>query len=647
MDLLLDASCVSCVEANTGEMNYPIKHSFRVLNRTLVSVLSLVGLSSSLRGDEALREEPTSFVSAGKDFPRSDKNLRKWESPVIADLDQDGWVDMILNEHGYAIQVVWNNKGRYAKPWDLMMGDAHGITVGDFDSDGLYEMVISRGGGSGSNARNSLIYKVGKDRSFERMPEFDEPLAYMRGRTVKFFDGDGDGDLDLLNFAFPSKEKKGASENYVYSNDGAGNLLLKGTLPFTARDGQKLLITDFNGDGNDDLIVYGHGALRAFEGSGSLGFEEVTERVLKNKIHDVTGAVEIDYDNDGDFDLFLSRGKEIESGSTFYDPDTQTWGFKVVRDNVWFEDLKIGDVMYLENFQSPWPNMKIYTGEPGHSYEFEGEIHSGKDIRFVNSNALGWPDRLENKGLYLGFVGNEKWRFVAQAGSPMTGIVRGVLGLPASFGDEGPRDVLLENRNGKFVDVTDKVGMLAQGHSNGVASGDFDNNGFEDLIVIRRGNLVTENHSVLWMNQGDGRFERERAHGVVSPELGAIGFGAEVYDYNKDGKLDVLLGNERGKWHLFRNEKKDTGNYLVVDLGGSRQSQASALGAVVTVEAGELKQIRRVGSCGAPYSRSFNRFVHCGLGDWSGPVQLKVVLSNGETFEQTVESLNSIVAVEL
>lgn len=223
---------------------------------TITLALAAMSYSSLVAVDAATtQKESTSFVSAGNDFPRSEKNLRKWETPVVADLDQDGWVDLLLNDHGFSIQVVWNNKGKYAKPWDLLMGDAHGISVGDFDQDGLLEIAISRGGGSGSNARNSIIYKVAKDRSIERLPDFAEPLALMRGRTVKFFDGDNDGDLDLLNLAFPSKENKGISENYVYENDGAGSLLLDSSLPTSNANGQKVLITDFNSDGIDDLSL--------------------------------------------------------------------------------------------------------------------------------------------------------------------------------------------------------------------------------------------------------------------------------------------------------------------------------------------------------------------------------------------------------
>ncbi|CAA6679650.1 MULTISPECIES: CRTAC1 family protein [unclassified Lentimonas] len=587
----------------------------------------------------------TSFVSAGKDFPQSELNMRKWETPLVADLDQDGWVDIILNDHGYSIQILWNNKGKYAKPWDLVMGDMHGLTIGDFDQDGLQELAISRGGGSGSNARNSMIYKVNKDRTFVRLKDFKEPLAMMRGRTLKFLDADNDGDLDLLNLAFPSKEKNGASENYIYENDGQARLLLQSTLPASNRNGQKILITDFNGDGIDDLFMYGHGNLRAYRGNEGISYTDVSSELFKDPITEVTGIVELDYDHDGDLDIYISRGLEMQKGDTFYDKQTQTWGFFTVREKFRFEDLPIGDVINIVNYQSPWPNKKLFTGEACHAYEFDGETHSGKDFRLVNSDTLGWPDHLTEKGLYLGFVGNERWRLAGTAASPMSAVVLGVKNATPTANTEGPSDILLKNDNGTFIDVSAHAGIHTNVHTTGAVAADFDNDGFEDLLVMRRGDLVTENEGILYLNQGDGTFKTSRAHGIVSPELGAIGMGVEALDYNQDGKIDVLLGNERGKWHLFRNKALARGNYITIDLGETGTNQPTKLGATITVEAGEMKQIKRSGSCGAPYSRSYNRFVHFGLGEHTGPVTVKLVLSNGETFEQTVKTINSTVTL--
>lgn len=608
----------------------------------VLASMGLVGLTTAADNTQSL------FVSAGEDFPRSELNLRKWDAPVVADLDQDGWVDILQNDHGYSTQIVWNNKGKYAEPWDVLMGDMHGITVGDFDQDGLLEVVLSRGGGSGSNARNAAIYKIGKDRSIQRMADFDEPLAFMRGRTVQFFDGNGDGALDLLNFAFPSSEKKGQSESFVYKNDGNGQLVKVSALPPTHSDGQKTLITDFDGDGKQDLLIYGHAHLKAFNGDGSLHFNEVTEQVLPEKIRHVTGIVELDFDGDGDMDLYLSRGKDFEAGDTFYNAQESAWGFFTKRGKFQFEDLIAGDVINLVNYQSPWPNKKVFIGESGYEHEFHGETHSGKDITFVSSDSLGWPDEITKKGLSIGFVGNKQWRLAGETWSPMSAVVLGVQGAPTVTRQQGVMDTLLENRNGVFVDVSKKVGITSVTDSTGVVAADFNNDGFQDLVVVQRGDLVSENVAQVLLNNGKGKFDSTMQHGIVSPELGAIGMGVEVIDYNRDGKVDVVLGNERGLWHLFKNQQSAIGNYVVLDLGeikqpkSTKEKAATTLGALVTIEACGNRQSKRVGAGGAMYSRSFNRYIHFGVGQCKKIDSLSVRLTTGKVVKVKKPKLNKV-----
>ncbi|KAA3641412.1 MAG: CRTAC1 family protein [Bacteroidetes bacterium] len=610
-------------------------------------VIGLLFFSSQLEGqspeNEVVLKNP--FVEAHDDFPGEDKNLRKWDAPVVADLDQDGHLDLLLNDHGFGMRVCWNNNGKFAKPYDIIMGDLHGISVGDFDDDGLLEVIASRGGGSGSNARNSKMYRVGKNRSFTALPDFYVPLELMRGRTVKFWDFDKDGDLDLLNFAFPSKEKKGKSENYIYENDGNGQLILSSNLPFTKSDGQKTLITDLNGDHIPDLVLYGHGRVRAFHGNGDLTFNEVTDKVFPDEIERVTGIVELDYDNDGDFDLYFTRGKGFEKGETFYDPDTKIWAFHTSRGDFNFDNLVMGDIMNIENLQSQWPNKDVYLGETGYDYEFPGETHSGRDIRLVNSDALGFPDELPKKGTYIGYVGNRAWRIAGNIWSPSTGIVRNVEDYPKYDHPEGLEDILLENRNGKFKEVTSNAGLLMKDHTTGAAVADFDNNGFLDLLVLRRGDLIHANEAIIFLNTGEGKFERLIQHSVSTNELGAIGMTPEVLDYNKDGKMDIVFGHERGKWHLFRNtvSESETGNFLKVEVGNSPKNRTSPLGAIVVIEINGKKQFRRVGSTGSVYGLSYDTNIHFGLGNHQGEVQVSITWTNGERHEKKITHINSTI----
>jgi hypothetical protein len=253
---------------------------------------------------------------------------------------------------------------------------------------------------------------------------------------------------------------------------------------------------------------------------------------------------------------------------------------------------------------------------------------------------LGFPDKFHKKsGTYIGYVGNRSWRIAGNLWAPATGVVHGVLAYPPYDHPKGLNDFLLENNHGKFTDVTRQANLYLEEHTTGAAVADFDNNGWQDLLVVRRGDLIHKNESILFLNNGKTAFERVNNHHIVSEELGAIGLGAETMDYNKDGRMDVILGYERGKWHLFKNNLPgDEKTFaLVVETGNAPSGKATALGALVTVEACGFKQVKRVGSTGAMYSQGFNRFVHFGMGECDDNIVVKVVWTNGETAEQSLD----------
>ncbi|GGZ77914.1 CRTAC1 family protein [Algibacter mikhailovii] len=620
-------------------------------NTAIIHIIALSICFSFTSPLSAQTPDTNSFVEAFKDFRRKEKNLRKWDAPVIADLDQDGYLDLLINDHGYGIQVCWNNKGKYAKPYDIIMGDLHGVSVGDFDKDGDLEIIMSRGGGSGSNARNSKMYRVTKQREFVELPDFKVPLALMRGRTVKFIDLNNNGELDLLNFAFPDLKMKGETENYIYENNGSGQLTLKSTIPASKVNGQKALTTDINGDNIMDIILYGYDNVIVYKGNGDFSFSDVTKKALPNDLENVTSIVEIDYDNDGDFDLFFTRGLEFQKGETFFNKDTNVWGFFTKRGAFKFDDLETGDILNIENFQSQWPNNDTYyIGESSYKYEFSGETHSGKDIRLVNSDALGFPDNANHKeqtGHYIGYVGNDKWRLSGFLWAPATGIIRGVKDYPEYNHPKGLKDVLLENTGGKFKEVTQKLNLSNKEHTMASTVADFDNNGYQDILVIRRGNLVSPNESLIYLNQGGSGFNTLSNHNIISTELGAIGMAVETVDYNKNGKIDIVIGNERGKWHLFKNELASAkqNNFITIEVSNSKRGHVSPLGAVVEVSSCKNKQLKRIGSSGSQYSLNYNTFAHFGLGTCSSGIKVKVTYSNGESIEQTISNINQTVLI--
>ena len=89
-----------------------------------------------------------------------DRSRRKFGNPVIADLDQDGYLDILLTEHARRVEVYWNNAGAFEQGGFFITGDTHGLAVGDFDRDGLIEVVTKRGGGGGNNPSQPEYYKI-------------------------------------------------------------------------------------------------------------------------------------------------------------------------------------------------------------------------------------------------------------------------------------------------------------------------------------------------------------------------------------------------------------------------------------------------------------------------------------------------------
>ncbi|GEA13679.1 CRTAC1 family protein [Alteromonas sp. KUL49] len=605
----------------------------------LIASLFTVSACSSAAQTTSTELRVTSlFVEQNRSvFPNEARNRKGWDAPTIADLDQDGFPDVLINDHGYGLRVMWNNRGVFAPPFDILMGDLHGVSVGDLDGDGTYELVVSRGGGAGSNARNSKIFTIDETRSFVPWDNFDTPLVNMRGRTVKFVDLDKDGDLDLLNFAFPTRDlrEKGQSENYIYENTGGGELVLRSVLPMSQGDGQKTLITDMNNDGFVDLLLYGHGKLKVYQGKSEFRFDDVTSNVLTKPINDVTGVAELDYDNDGDFDIVISRGLPFEKGETFYDASSKLLGFYTKRGPFDFGDIPIGDTLLIENYQSPWPEQLPYIAEPGYKLPYEGELHSGRTISLVSSDALGYPDKTrDQKGVYIGYVGNQNWRFTGNIFSPFSGVIHNVMNYPAYDHKPGLNDILLENKGDHFVDVSASAGLSAPEHTTGLAVGDLDNNGFVDLVFFRRGNLISPNHAIVYLNtartDGSREYKALTQHGVVSNELGASGMGGDVIDYNLDGNLDLVVGNERGQWHLFKNHQQNDNRYVQVEVQPSPDAQASPKGAVVTVVSCGMTQQKRVGATGANYSTNFDTSLHFGLGQCNKTPKIDIHWTNGE-----------------
>jgi hypothetical protein len=93
------------------------------------------------------------------------------------------------------------------------------------------------------------------------------------------------------------------------------------------------------------------------------------------------------------------------------------------------------------------------------------------------------------------------------------------------------------NHDGTFTDVTATSGLQKSGWGQGVCVGDYDNDGWEDLYVTYYGK------NVLYHNNGDGTFSDVSAEASVAGSGKLWGTGCAFVDYDRDGKLDLMVAN--------------------------------------------------------------------------------------------------------
>ncbi|MEM7479712.1 MAG: CRTAC1 family protein [Acidobacteriota bacterium] len=123
---------------------------------------------------------------------------------------------------------------------------------------------------------------------------------------------------------------------------------------------------------------------------------------------------------------------------------------------------------------------------------------------------------------------------------------------PKSYPPEPDR--LLHNRgDGTFVDITAAAGLAAPGPALGVAATDFDGDGRIDLFVANDGEP-----NFLWMNQGDGKFIDEglfRGTAVNGDGRAEASMGVDAADFDGDGDEDLFMTHLDGETNtLYLND---------------------------------------------------------------------------------------------
>jgi enediyne biosynthesis protein E4 len=158
------------------------------------------------------------------------------------------------------------------------------------------------------------------------------------------------------------------------------------------------------------------------------------------------------------------------------------------------------------------------------------DITAQAGIRFVHNNAAFGKKYLpETMGPGVAFIDydNDGW--------PDIFLVNGT-NWPGQPSKHSTPKLYHNNHDGTFTDVTHKAGLDIELFGMGVAVGDYDNDGFDDLFITALG------QSHLYHNNGNGTFtDVTQKAGLLGPK--EFSTSAAWVDFDKDGKLDLVVGN--------------------------------------------------------------------------------------------------------
>lgn len=568
------------------------------------------------------------------------RSRRKFDNAVIVDLDQNGFLDLLLTEHARRVEVFWNKNGVFTQGKPFIFGDTHGIAAGDYNNDGLVEILVQPGGGGGKNPRKIRSYTIGKNKEIVNETEFKHFLP-SRGRAVKILDTQANGNLDLILSAFPPRNQI-EEGHFLYTDDSNKNFAFHAFLPSNDRFSMRVTCTDYNNDGIMDIIFYGGQKNICIKGTEDGGFVNVTHEVLGDieKLNLINSISEIDYDNDGDFDLFVTRSKLPFDSEIEYDSTTKSFYF-FDRGKAFDHKLTIKGDLILENLQMAFPHFDVFIGENKNIFNRKLDRHGQHDFKLTRKEAKGFPEDMTQKGLYIGYLGKNIWRVAGHTNSATSAVIHNVITSPKPITHKLLPPKLLENRAGKYVDVTSKMGIQIEEQTSSSAVGDFNNDGWSDIFIVRYGHSASVVEQFVLLNDEGKSFFTARNHGIIRTELGATGMGADTFDYDQDGDLDIVYANERGRWHVFSNHTKSNNNFIKIKIGNSPSGKVTAIGAVMTLEVNNKIYKRVVGASSSPYSQSFNPYLHVGLGNETRVSKAKIQWSNGEVYVFDIPKINT------
>ena len=468
-----------------------------------------------------------------------------------------------------------------------------------------------------------------------------------KGSGLAFFDYDHDGWLDIyltngdrLDTKWPVG-KTPTSHLYKNNRDGTFTDVTEHSGLGVTGWQTGVCVGDYNNDGWDDLFCcfWGHNIL--FHNNGNGTFTDVTRKagLYQPQVRWGAGCTFLDYDRDGNLDLFICNYLKLDPDKIPPASDTHFCQWKGVPIMCGPRGLP-GDtnLLYRNNGDGTFTDVSEKAGilKPGPrysitsvSYDFDNDgwpdlyvaVDSQPSILFQNNHDGTFTDIAVGAGCAYSDGGYE------QAGMGVAVADYDCDGqfdlFKTNFADD-TSNLYHNNGDGTFTDLTfpSGTGVNNQYVAWGCGFVDYDNDGWQDIIQVNghvypeidsyKFNQKFKNPRLVYRNLGNGHFKD------VSADMGPgitehfSSRGAAFGDYDNDGGIDALILNMNEPPSLLHNTATTRGNWIKLKLIGTACNR-TAIGARARVITGRHIQMDEVHSGDSVMSQSDLR-LHFGVG---------------------------------
>ena len=444
----------------------------------------------------------------------------------------DIYPDIFIVNPLYAYVLINNGLGGFPTATQYLGGlSPKASAVNDFNGDGNTDIAVAC---FSSNSIELLIGNgLGTFSVGNNIPAITNPIALV----TNDFNGDAMKDLAVL--------KSGPNNVAIYT--GIGNATFSNAANYSAVGVSQYMITDeMNNDSKPDLIIRGDGYLFVFNGIGNGTFQNPLCYSSAISGYMTSG----DFNGDGFKDLaassafffhkvftIMNSGNGLLRSARIYFPDTDL-EFHTVNDfnNDGFLDIAsthtsgIVSIM-LNNGNSDFLPPLTFSIEPSLECIESLDMNSDGNMDLIIGTGLGNCHKLYGNGtgsFSLASTTNANMAFTFTLNVNNDNLV------DLAYTTTGGVSIMVNNGNGTFGGS----GLSISGNPASVASGDFNNDGENDILVTKQNSSVY----FIFLNTGGGNsFSGPITFSVAN----TVSYGT-AGDYDNDGNCDLALASNTG-----------------------------------------------------------------------------------------------------